>query len=838
MARMREPVRETASRAGPEAGRGQTAAGITGHWDSLVLRSIGFAPELMNDPSSLAQYSARSSAASSPRKHMDVEACAGHTRACGQAGAGAQGADAADANGQRDGQREQRPPTQMDGAVERMDTAKRIAEDLAAALSTLANTVGLAEATEARVPEAGGEVGAQAPGGQVMHTEKDLLAEVECGVMPVTIITMAPGDEGNPPTPPLPLCPSPAAQRYAFAANSCRPPPPMASCGAPVSCESLPPSPACGELRQAGGFDALEGLMRNMRLHSLVASRLAKMVQERRPADEREQVLDAQAISAHLTPEDIARAWVEGLEDEVTRAFDEQLRLLKHGEEEAWEEAREVPHRKRLALRAAPPPLMRSAAPPPAQAAAKLEGKVLPTPPAAVSPLIPELDKFMAAQQSTTQATDKFADATFEKSYRTMDEFLGSGGGWLPTAGHLARRIGLPARKLFEGMQRQCCSGAGAEQEFAVSRYDSSVTTPKLEWEFVCHPDLRKVYPGGRHGVLLDVFNLAHGAVPRDGGERLDLPLQAAALAQIAAKNRCSEQELMDSVKTVALRAGRTLLQSIDHVVHALAEERLEHAGYTLLARCRSSEVVAGLEALVAMGAHKLSQVRRAVGEALREAPRIETTGERSFAAVAKSVQHLVSRDVLEALVLHARAALMAACMCEEEIIALRIHTGARPPALRAFPALLASARALPGPSRCVHTHNACGNMYIYRMLQDPCVQGQTRCCGAVSTKGMARHAAMWRTITAMSFTPSSAAWSMHAHVCVCVCVRVLPFSHTHKHAHTPHARIRTHAYTLSRSLALSRSRSFSLTHAHAHAHSLSLNINRSWVRVPRQERG
>ena len=71
-----------------------------------------------------------------------------------------------------------------------------------------------------------------------------------------------------------------------------------------------------------------------------------------------------------------------------------------------------------------------------------------------------------------------------------------------------------------------------------------------------------------------------------------------------------------------------------------------------------------------------LEELRRQLGTALEKAPRVETTGERSFAAVAEIVRDLASREMLEALVWYARSNLMEAKVCEEEIIGLRLYSG------------------------------------------------------------------------------------------------------------------------------------------------------------------
>ena len=83
-----------------------------------------------------------------------------------------------------------------------------------------------------------------------------------------------------------------------------------------------------------------------------------------------------------------------------------------------------------------------------------------------------------------------------------------------------------------------------------------------------------------------------------------------------------------------------------------------------------------GLEALQKLGTWTLKEARKALSLALREAPRLVSTGEVSFAAVAERVQHVLSREMLDALVLYVRGKLVEAGLCEEEIIGLRLYTG------------------------------------------------------------------------------------------------------------------------------------------------------------------
>ena len=80
----------------------------------------------------------------------------------------------------------------------------------------------------------------------------------------------------------------------------------------------------------AGGLDVLRGFVRNLELEGLLASRLAVLLQARRPADEKELPLDAAAIATHWRPGDAIAAWQdEGLEDEVARALEAQVSRLQ-----------------------------------------------------------------------------------------------------------------------------------------------------------------------------------------------------------------------------------------------------------------------------------------------------------------------------------------------------------------------------------------------------------------------------------------------------------------------------------------------------------------------------
>jgi len=148
------------------------------------------------------------------------------------------------------------------------------------------------------------------------------------------------------------------------------------------------------------------------------------------------------------------------------------------------------------------------------------------------------------------------------------------------------------------------------------------------------------------------------------------MPLEAAALAEVAQQNACSAEELLDSVQTVALRWGRTNYLSEDPLLRAIRKLTSESTGD------EHRDTIKGLQALAELNAQKLKEMRKALGDALEKAPRVESTGERSFAAVAESVKDLASREILEALVRYARTKLMEAKMCEEDVIGLRLYTG------------------------------------------------------------------------------------------------------------------------------------------------------------------
>jgi hypothetical protein len=149
------------------------------------------------------------------------------------------------------------------------------------------------------------------------------------------------------------------------------------------------------------------------------------------------------------------------------------------------------------------------------------------------------------------QMNDKIA-GSFEGACWNLEEYLAG----------VEKHIGLAAVKMYEGMQMKCCSATDSKAPFKVPNNGRYETTPEEAWNFVVNPDLNKTYPGGRLGTKLDVYNLAHGA-QKHGGARFNMPLEAATLAEaamlaeVARQNACSAGELVDSVKTVALRWGR-----------------------------------------------------------------------------------------------------------------------------------------------------------------------------------------------------------------------------------------------------------------------------------------
>jgi hypothetical protein len=159
----------------------------------------------------------------------------------------------------------------------------------------------------------------------------------------------------------------------------------------------------------------------------------------------------------------------------------------------------------------------------------------------------------------------------------------------------------------------------------------------------VVNPYLAKTYPGGRCGTKLDVYNLAHGS-QKHGVARLDIPMDVAdnRLAEVAKQNACISEELVDSVKTVAICWGRANCLSEDPlklVIKKLGETQEDHR-----------DTIRGLNQLVKLGAKTLKKLVEILGESLEKAPRVEKTGERSFAAVAEGVKDLASREMLESI--------------------------------------------------------------------------------------------------------------------------------------------------------------------------------------------
>jgi hypothetical protein len=117
----------------------------------------------------------------------------------------------------------------------------------------------------------------------------------------------------------------------------------------------------------------------------------------------------------------------------------------------------------------------------------------------------------------------KFADMTFEGAFDNLDEFLAG----------ITEEVGLPAQSVYSGMEMQCRHVDDSADTFHVPNNGGYSTTPKEEWEFVLNPDLSNTYPGNRRGVLLAVYLVAHGAAWKEGGERLVMPLNGAALTQV-----------------------------------------------------------------------------------------------------------------------------------------------------------------------------------------------------------------------------------------------------------------------------------------------------------------
>ena len=184
------------------------------------------------------------------------------------------------------------------------------------------------------------------------------------------------------------------------------------------------------------------------------------------------------------------------------------------------------------------------------------------------------------AALDAAQMNAKFAGSTFEGDHGDLQEHVDG----------VEKKIGLPALKIWEGMEMQCTGAGDSQRPFPVPNNGVKEATPAEEWEFVVRPDLAKVYPGGRRGVLLDVFNVAHGAAQRDGGKRLDMPLQAAALEEVAQRNACSPAELVDSVKTVALRSGKASFLSDDPLQRAIKKLKSESVADELNEKLKALE--------------------------------------------------------------------------------------------------------------------------------------------------------------------------------------------------------------------------------------------------------
>ena len=210
---------------------------------------------------------------------------------------------------------------------------------------------------------------------------------------------------------------------------------------------------------RVGELDVLKGVLRNVDLNNMLASRLAVILSKKRAAQEQGLSLDTHAICRYLTPDDISTAWQEGLSDDLKQGVREQLHMIQQGEA--------VPN------------------------------------------------------ASTMNA--KFADTTFEGHYGNLDEFLAG----------ITEKVGLPAQSVYAGMEMQCCHVHDSADTFHVPNNGGYHTTPSEEWAFVLNPDLSKTYPGNRCGVVLAAYLVAHGAARKEGGERLDMHLDAAALEQV-----------------------------------------------------------------------------------------------------------------------------------------------------------------------------------------------------------------------------------------------------------------------------------------------------------------
>jgi hypothetical protein len=241
--------------------------------------------------------------------------------------------------------------------------------------------------------------------------------------------------------------------------------------------------------------------------------------------------------------------------------------------------------------------------------------------------------------------------------------------------------VGLPAKSVAQGIELQCRHGPDSDVYFKVPNNGGYETTSRIEYDFVKNPDLGKVYPGGRRAALLDPVLVAHAAKRDDGGELLDMPLEAHALAKVAEKNNCSPEDMLNSIKYILLRKGKEAYMgglALSRAFNGL-ERKSKKVGAGG-ADAADTRMLEGLKKLADLGDHKLKEARKAVKVALREAKRIEKTGWGSFDDVAQRVQSAVkyvSQEMLEVLVLLARRNLAQAKVTEEELTGLRLYTGA-----------------------------------------------------------------------------------------------------------------------------------------------------------------
>ena len=98
----------------------------------------------------------------------------------------------------------------------------------------------------------------------------------------------------------------------------------------------------------------------------------------------------------------------------------------------------------------------------------------------------------------------------------------------------------------------------------------------------------------------------------------------------------------------MALRWGRTNYLSEDLLLLAVKKLKSESIGD------EPRDTIKGLRALVGLNTQRLKELRKALGDALEKAPRVESKGELIFAAVAERAKDLASREILEALVRYA----------------------------------------------------------------------------------------------------------------------------------------------------------------------------------------